>query len=127
MSNGLRCLLISHSSVPTILSVIVIVSFFFYSYADHRNLHSFPTRRSSDLRPRCEPVWQRVCGFLVANPVGDRKSTRLNSSHVRNSYAVLCLTKKIRVQQSVNDEIVASIHRQSLARRDTKISRFLLL
>src|SRR5690554_7168278 len=24
----------------------------------------------------------------------DRKSTRLNSSHVRNSYAVLCLKKK---------------------------------
>src|SRR5690554_7023533 len=26
----------------------------------------------------------------------DRKSTRLNSSHVRNSYAVFCLKKKIR-------------------------------
>src|SRR5690625_6220215 len=25
---------------------------------------------------------------------GDRKSTRLNSSHVANSYAVLCLKKK---------------------------------
>src|SRR5690606_41898785 len=25
---------------------------------------------------------------------GDRKSTRLNSSHVKNSYAVFCLTKK---------------------------------
>src|SRR5438094_10588275 len=24
--------------------------FFFYSYADHRDLHSFPTRRSSDLK-----------------------------------------------------------------------------
>src|SRR5699024_11303788 len=28
--------------------------------------------------------------------VEDRKSTRLNSSHVSNSYAVFCLTKKIR-------------------------------
>src|SRR5215813_14810159 len=27
-------------------------------------------------------------------PVGDRKSTRLNSSHVRISYAVFCLKKK---------------------------------
>src|SRR5438309_7935161 len=26
---------------------------------------------------------------------GDRKSTRLNSSHSSNSYAVFCLTKKI--------------------------------
>src|SRR5438128_7402625 len=30
---------------------------------------------------------------LVANP-GDRKSTRLNSSHGSNSYAVFCLKKK---------------------------------
>src|SRR5436309_7616022 len=27
-------------------------------------------------------------------PVEDRKSTRLNSSHVKNSYAVFCLKKK---------------------------------
>src|SRR3989442_11007155 len=27
--------------------------------------------------------------------IGDRKSTRLNSSHVRISYAVFCLKKKI--------------------------------
>src|SRR5690606_40251174 len=27
-------------------------------------------------------------------PVGDRKSTRLNSSHVKISYAVFCLKKK---------------------------------
>src|SRR5690606_41818190 len=27
-------------------------------------------------------------------PAGDRKSTRLNSSHVKNSYAVFCLKKK---------------------------------
>src|SRR5438874_6890878 len=35
-------------------------SFFFYSYRDHRNLHSFPTRRSSDLDqnrvPNCHVV-----------------------------------------------------------------------
>src|SRR5690625_5462389 len=28
------------------------------------------------------------------HPDGDRKSTRLNSSHVPSSYAVFCLTKK---------------------------------
>src|SRR5690606_29153599 len=31
---------------------------------------------------------------VVANQVGDRKSTRLNSSHVKISYAVFCLKKK---------------------------------
>src|SRR3989442_8657330 len=30
----------------------------------------------------------------VINVAGDRKSTRLNSSHVRISYAVFCLKKK---------------------------------
>src|SRR2546430_3908866 len=32
-----------------------------------------------------------------ANPVGDRKSTRLNSSHSQISYAVFCLKKKERM------------------------------
>src|SRR5690625_602342 len=31
---------------------------------------------------------------LAAHPNADRKSTRLNSSHVANSYAVICLKKK---------------------------------
>src|SRR5690625_2439158 len=34
-------------------------------------------------------------GVLALRAMGDRKSTRLNSSHVAISYAVLCLTKKI--------------------------------
>src|SRR6267378_3347944 len=33
-------------------------------------------------------------GQLVAGRIRDRKSTRLNSSHVENSYAVFCLKKK---------------------------------
>src|SRR5438874_8160278 len=32
--------------------------------------------------------------ILVSRIVGDRKSTRLNSSHVEISYAVFCLKKK---------------------------------
>src|SRR5690606_42048476 len=31
----------------------------------------------------------------AGDPVGDRKSTRLNSSHVKISYAVFCLKKKL--------------------------------
>src|SRR5437773_8928746 len=33
-------------------------------------------------------------GDEVAPPLGDRKSTRLNSSHITISYAVFCLKKK---------------------------------
>src|SRR3712207_8458539 len=34
--------------------------------------------------------------LLTAITIGDRKSTRLNSSHANNSYAVFCLKKKSR-------------------------------
>src|SRR5205814_2908538 len=92
-----------------------------------RDLHSFPTRRSSDLpdagsrRAREGGVPQTALrtmnderstrgsvfivhrssfdhGLCVANTivtfVPDRKSTRLNSSHLGISYAVFCLKKK---------------------------------
>src|SRR5690606_40704581 len=38
-------------------------------------------------------VIERVAGYRQAWPL-DRKSTRLNSSHVKISYAVFCLKKK---------------------------------
>src|SRR5437870_9135962 len=73
-----------------------------------RDLHSFPTRRSSDLRilrsiilPSATPFIllgvRLAVGRSVVNVVAaeDRKSTRLNSSHVAISYAVFCLKKKI--------------------------------
>src|SRR5690606_40576598 len=42
--------------------------------------------------PQIEPLVERVM-HSMATP--DRKSTRLNSSHVKNSYAVFCLKKKM--------------------------------
>src|SRR5205814_9256057 len=91
-------------------------------------LHSFPTRRSSDLvvflaaigavnlaifvstfaRSELQvlqfiPIIVVPQGLLsgifwsvssLSNPCGDRKSTRLNSSHLGISYAVFCFKKK---------------------------------
>src|SRR5579863_2350031 len=37
---------------------------------------------------------ENVVGSLVTFSLGDRKSTRLNSSHPSTSYAVFCLKKK---------------------------------
>src|SRR5436305_14141662 len=75
-------------------------SFFFKCYGSHRYLHSFPTRRSSDLVDGQGPGLRKrgdrtdeVHG-LRRDAKEDRKSTRLNSSHVRISYAVFCLKKK---------------------------------
>src|SRR5206468_9479146 len=44
------------------------------------------------LAARGEPP--RAIRHLAAEPLGDRKSTRLNSSHDQISYAVFCLKKK---------------------------------
>src|SRR5206468_11989177 len=75
------------------------------------DLHSFPTRRSSDLRRRSRSTsrslfrgtrfsrperWaiRLTTAWKTASPERDRKSTRLNSSHDQISYADLCLKKK---------------------------------
>src|SRR3712207_8730798 len=41
--------------------------------------------------------WRAVCGQCRACLRGDRKSTRLNSSHANILYAVFCLKKKKRI------------------------------
>src|SRR5699024_12714284 len=93
---------------------------FLHQPGDHRELHSFPTRRSSDLSPKGTSQrgaddmafhkidlqgWARKeyydhyfsavpCTYSMTVKLEDRKSTRLNSSHVSISYAVFCLKKK---------------------------------
>src|SRR5699024_12401135 len=103
------------------MSVSAPVSFSFPGARHHPHLHSFPTRRSSDLTSAGmghvnakldddgvvrgihlrtgigQPSWKHLT--LVLNEFldpehTDRKSTRLNSSHVSISYAVFCLKKK---------------------------------
>src|SRR5690348_17384848 len=65
-----------------------------------RDLHSFPTRRSSDLGEMLvagdiDLAAAQVPELLAVPGVDvDRKSTRLNSSHPSMSYAVFCLKKK---------------------------------
>src|SRR5690606_41374305 len=101
----------------------------FYSSGSRRYLPSFPTRRSSDLvffswlfllamSRRAAEVDPGPGGALLLalpslklpdifeafflmcfSPVVDRKSTRLNSSHVKISYAVFCLKKKKKTKQ----------------------------
>src|SRR5690606_42053668 len=96
-----------HLSLP--LSYILFL-FFFYSYGDHRDLHSFPTRRSSDLGSRGGSAWAPRRGRASPPPSpspgtaasrADRKSTRLNSSHVKISYAVFCLKKKKKTKEKI--------------------------
>src|SRR5439155_6508981 len=52
-----------------------------------------------------EPTWLGSAAMVRRMPRGcshkDRKSTRLNSSHVANSYAVFCLKKKKRPRNPI--------------------------
>src|SRR3712207_7526756 len=57
----------------------------------------------AELRARLAPIRPRVprvhggggeLGYLARVQIKDRKSTRLNSSHAKISYAVFCLKKK---------------------------------
>src|SRR5688500_19824863 len=99
---------------------IAAASLFLRDSSSHRQLHSFPTRRSSDLvvatpekldfALRNDPTLLDDVGLLIfdeGHMIGlnereiryevqvqrDRKSTRLNSSHLVSSYAVFCLRK----------------------------------
>src|SRR3989442_8565992 len=45
-------------------------------------------------RELVQDVKLRDGSYIHIRPIRDRKSTRLNSSHVRISYAVFCLKKK---------------------------------
>src|SRR2546430_13465165 len=57
----------------------------------------FRSKRGHDLLwwHRNDTCPQPVLGDLIVGPAhGDRKSTRLNSSHSQISYAVFCLKKK---------------------------------
>src|SRR2546430_17220356 len=55
----------------------------------------FRSARSRELIPRGRPTVEiPVCLAALCRQPGDRKSTRLNSSHSQISYAVFCLKKK---------------------------------
>src|SRR5256885_13256008 len=58
-----------------------------------------PDEKTVDLRPDLELLLIHIVphvdfGIVGEPPIQDRKSTRLNSSHLVISYAVFCLKKK---------------------------------
>src|SRR5690606_40869585 len=73
----------------------------------HRRIYSMITKSSKrfmgnrEQRSRLPKQQSVMCPFRAMSAIfskrlgwGDRKSTRLNSSHVKISYAVFCLKKK---------------------------------
>src|SRR5437763_9280767 len=97
---------------------------FFFSGPLHLlDLHSFPTRRSSDLTTSA-PLGGQTGHRAVRRPRtcpprthGDRKSTRLNSSHRCISYAVFCLKKKQRTVGALRADKRFGVENRSLQSR----------
>src|SRR3989442_14385321 len=81
------------------------LSFFFFFFNDTATTEIYPLSLHDALpilRPPRTDRLERAAAAAgpprrAAQP--DRKSTRLNSSHVRISYAVFCLKKKKKLQQ----------------------------
>src|SRR5204863_8900872 len=89
------------------------ISSFFFFFNDTATTEIY-TLSLHDALPICSAAWSRTAGRAsprspancagcrersfsavpLGSDIGDRKSTRLNSSHVEISYAVFCLKKK---------------------------------
>src|SRR2546422_6299049 len=83
-----------------------------------RSLSAYPTLREQPVSdpavPRMElPDWAERYGVVAGITTrGDRKSTRLNSSHGYISYAVFCLKKKKVMREQLH--ILGPVSRQAM-------------
>src|SRR5436305_4140563 len=82
----------------TSLRVLCSSPFFFFNPTATTEIYTLSLHDALPIYRRAEAALRRGSGArpLVRRqePGPDRKSTRLNSSHVRISYAVFCLKKK---------------------------------
>src|SRR6266496_5875233 len=69
-----------------------------------RDRPTWPHQAPDRARARTPSLW-RVAPASAATPGRDRKSTRLNSSHVESSYAVFCLKKKMKKKTQIGSSI----------------------
>src|SRR5690349_24359596 len=88
-----------HCRVFLLIHISVYFLFFFFFFLMIRRpprstLFPYTTLFRSDLALAPAELDLDPGVEVVREPVGDRKSTRLNSSHVEISYAVFCLKKK---------------------------------
>src|SRR2546427_4574131 len=70
---------------------------------EHQPLPQTELHPREPVVPLVEQLHQVEVRHAAQQPGGDRKSTRLNSSHSQISYAVFCLKKKKKTPQSHRD------------------------
>src|SRR5256885_5334704 len=116
-----------------IFSEHLITSVFFFFLMIRRpprsTLFPYTTLFRSPLTiPSLEAGNKHFAGFLPFPPLrrrGDRKSTRLNSSHLVISYAVFCLKKKKKNIKQLRKHRVAIMRRELVVCRSISLTRSL--
>src|SRR5437868_10428567 len=78
-------------------ALFAIFFFFFYCYRDHRHLHSFPTRRSSDLSTASRRWSGRTRGCCCAGPSSVWRNSSLafvrseeHTSELQSRFDLVC-------------------------------------
>src|SRR5699024_11460380 len=87
----LRSTLFPYTTLFRSMKVVVL---HYGSYMTHLSMRK--------LRDEQGNTYWGICVDTYKYFLADRKSTRLNSSHVSISYAVFCLKKKIKTQNTLN-------------------------
>src|SRR5256885_7217088 len=109
------------------LLVVGVLSFFFFNDTATTEIYTLSLHDALPISRRSVVGGELLAGFLEVPAElvshGDRKSTRLNSSHLVISYAVFCLKKK--KQAPPPDHSCAYSH-QSCRRHDGPPSRTLV-
>src|SRR5438445_8556261 len=79
---------------------MISIEFFFFNVTATTEIYTLSLHDALPISRRCNSsrnAWMSgdvLPGQSAASVTGDRKSTRLNSSHANISYAVFCLKKK---------------------------------
>src|SRR5256885_13974068 len=127
----LHYIYIGHLYIFFLLDTQPFFFFFFFFFNDTATTEIYTLSLHDALPILIARDWLRVCQFLQAHmctlesretvpawrSVRDRKSTRLNSSHLVISYAVFCLKKKkknhIELQCAANRDHVSDVRTRS--------------
>src|SRR6202044_4215933 len=74
----------------------LLVLYLYFFFNDTATTEIYTLSLHDALPISCKMSWlsMRTCTACMRSSFTDRKSTRLNSSHVKISYAVFCLKKK---------------------------------
>src|SRR5436305_11435787 len=112
--------------------MLLSLTFFFYCYGDHLDLHSFPTRRSSDLGPaalcrraapdRRQPGHRggrRVAGNRRAQPRPVRPRSEEHTSELQSRPHLVCrlLLEKKKKKKKIDTDTPRAINLSTIPRR----------